>query len=421
MRIGIRLVLATLGCGLAAGTAAADMLSALLPAGVPGYGTSPGVTVASRLRPENQPAGIRAGSFVLHPMLEAAAGYDSAPFGASSTGSWLFDTHPSLLVGSDWSRDALGAFVSVDDRRYLATPAQDRTDYTISLGGSLDVARSRLTLSAAHLLQHQDRSEIGALLTDRPVAYRLDDARAAFAIPAGRWTITPSLQVSAWHFGDATLDGAPLNQTYRDRTLVEGSLTLDYALAPRRDLLLEARGLGQHYLHAQPNQPQRDSTGFQLLAGFADDDGGMWRYRVLAGVESRSFAASAYQTHTAAIGEAELAWNPSGLTTVTATLTRSMEDAAQEGVAGFTYTAAKLAIDHEYRRDVLLHGSATVQRADFLPNGGYQTGYGAGAGVTWLVNRTVHLGATYNVSVLHGGYLGDYTRQTGLLTLRLGM
>lgn len=420
MRIGIRLALATFGCVIVGGSAAADMLSALLPAGVPGYGTQPGVTVASRLRPDTEPPGLRAGDFILHPVLEEATGYDSAPFGAASNGSWLFATRPSLLLGSDWSRDALGAYLALDDVRYLGAAAQDRTNYTLSLGGSLDISRDRLTLSAAHLQQHEDRTQIGALFTDRPVAFQLDDARASYAVNAGRWTVTPSVQVSLFQFRDASLNGLPLDQSYRDRTLMEGSVTLDYALAPRHDLLLEARGLGQHYLHAQPGEPERDSTGYQFLAGLADDDG-VWRYRVLAGMEARYFTASAYQSHVAAIGEAELAWTLSGLTTVTATLTRSIEDAAQEGVAGYTYTAAKLAIDHEYRRNLLLHASAAVQRADFLPGGGYQTGYAAGGGVTWLMNRTVHLDLTYNISALRGGYLGNYTRQVSLLSVRIGM
>ncbi|HET8995945.1 MAG TPA: outer membrane beta-barrel protein, partial [Acetobacteraceae bacterium] len=377
MRTGIRLLAAVLGWGFISGSATADMLSSLLPAGVPGYGIAPGVTVTSRLRTETESPGIRAGGFMLHPELEEAAGYDSAPFGAGSGGSWRVDTHPSLLVGSAWSRDALGAYFAATNRHYLAAAAQDRTDYTVSLGGSLDIGRDRLTLSAAHLLQHQDRTQLGALFTDRPVAFQLNDARLSYAANAGRWTVTPALQIASFQFGSASLQGLPLDQSYRDRRLLEASLRLDYALAPRRVLLLEVRGLGQHYLHAQPDQPERDATGYQLLAGFADDDGGLWGYRVLAGVESRQFQAAAYRTHTAAIGEAALVWNPSGLTTVTATLTRSMEDAAQEGAAGYTYTAATLRIDHEYRRDVLLHASGQAQRADFLPNGGSQTGYAA--------------------------------------------
>ncbi len=420
MRTRIRVALVLLSGGLSGGGAAAQVLSTLLPSGVPGYGTAPGVTVASRLRPETQPQGLRSGAFVFHPRLEQGLGYDSAPLGIAGKGSAQLTTRPSLQIGTTWSRHAFGAYFAVDDTRDLDAPNQSRTDWTASLGGAVDIGRDRLTLSAAHLTQHQDRTQIGALVTDRPVAFQLDDARASYAVTGGRWTLTPSLQVSTWHFSDTTLQGARFAQAYRDRSLIEGAATLQYELAPRRDLLLVSRALGQHYLHRQPGQPERDSTGYQVLFGFADDDG-MWRYRVLFGGETRHFAAATYRTHSGPVAEAELAWNVSGMTTLTATVGRRIEDAAQEGIAGYTYTAAKLALDHEYRRNLILHASAAVQQADFLQGGGSQTGYAIGLGATWLLSRTVHLAATYGLSERHGGSTASYTRHLALLTLRLGM
>ncbi len=115
------------------------------------------------------------------------------------------------------------------------------------------------------------------------------------------------------------------------------------------------------------------------------------------------------------------------MTTVTATLSRSFEDAAQEGVAGFVYSSAKLTIDYEWRRDVLLQASAGAQRADLLGGGGRQTALRGGLGATWLVNRRVRLIATYDVLGSNGtgaqasGLGGNFTRSIGLLTVRLGL
>src|SRR5690348_15239752 len=90
------------GCIAAYGGVRAELLSSYFPTGVPGYGNAPGVTVASRERPEFDPPGARVGSFVLHPQLEQATGYDSNVFGSGSArGSWLVGTRPSLLVNSD--------------------------------------------------------------------------------------------------------------------------------------------------------------------------------------------------------------------------------------------------------------------------------------------------------------------------------
>ena len=110
-RFGGRIGAGVLVCTLAYGGLRAELLDECFPSGVPGYGTAPGVTVASRQRPSFDPVGVRTGSFVLHPQVDVGLGYDSNVFGSGkrAPGSWLVGTHPSLLVGSDWSRNSVGA------------------------------------------------------------------------------------------------------------------------------------------------------------------------------------------------------------------------------------------------------------------------------------------------------------------------
>src|SRR3954452_23039426 len=110
--------------------ARAELLSDYFPAGVPGYGTAPGVTVASRARPEFDAPGVRVGSFMLHPEWRQELGFDDNVFGSSTRrrGSWVAGTHPSLLIGSDWSRDSLAGYFGADDIRYLDQPRQSYTN-----------------------------------------------------------------------------------------------------------------------------------------------------------------------------------------------------------------------------------------------------------------------------------------------------
>lgn len=418
-------IAAGLLCAGATERATAEMLGTLFPEGVPGYDAAPGVTVRSRLRPEAEPPGIRLGSFLLRPRLESGFGYDDNVFGGSpARGSWLLRTQPSLLFGSDWSRHALGGYFSASDTRYLGTPTQSRTDGTFSLGGALDIGRDRLSLGVAHLAQHQDRGQLDALPTDRPVFFTLDNARVTYSAPFGRWTLTPAAEVSRWRFDGTTILGLPASQAYRDRSAVQGSVTLRYELAPLRNVVLVGRAIGQSYPHTPAGQVSQASTGYQLLAGLDYDDDAVWRYRLLIGGETRQFAA--FRPHNALIVEAEATWTPTGLTTVRGILSRSIEDAAQEGVSGFTYTTARLVLDHEYLRDVLFTASVGLQQAAYL-QGGVQSGYAFGLGSTWLVNRSVRLSATYDLSSLGAGrtavqpVVGATIRNLALLTLRLGL
>ena len=417
---------AAIGVVLAHSSVRADLLSTYFPAGVPGYGTAPGITVASRARPEFDAPGMRIGSFMLRPTWDEALGYDNNLFGGSSQrGSWMVGTHPSLLVASDWSRNSVGGFIGVDDARYLDQPRQDWSDWTASLGGAVSIGRDQLTVAVAHLALHQLRTDLDALPSDTPVTYRVDDIRAGYTISLNRLSVTPSVAFSAWRYDNTTIFGAPAPQGYRDRDVLQGDVTTRYELAPQRNLLLVTRVLGAHYVAPQPGVPARDSTGYQVLVGLDDDADAVWNYRVLLGWEMRAFRSAQYSTHQAPIAEAAVIWNPSGLTTVTARLTRSIEDAAQEGIAGYTDTSARLVVDHEYLRNVLLQASAGVQRADYLQGGGHTSGFSAGAGATWLLNRHMRLSATYDFTDQRGTAsvpsAGSYTRSVGLLTLRLGM
>jgi hypothetical protein len=208
-----------------------------------------------------------------------------------------------------------------------------------------------------------------------PIA-RVDDIRIGYKISLDRWSVTPSVAFSAFRYDATTIRAVPASQAYRDRDVVQGALTTRYELSPNRNLLLVTRALDVHYVEPHQGVPTRDSTGYQVLVGIGDDDDdAVWRYRVLLGWEVRAFRASQYSTHSAPMAEAALIWSPSGMTTVTATLTRSIEDAAQEGIVGYTYSRARLVLDHEYLRNVLLQASASVQRADYLPARGHASSF----------------------------------------------
>jgi hypothetical protein len=406
------------------GAARAQPLSGYFPAGVPGYDTMPGVTVLSRARPDYQPPGIPLDSFLVAPSFEEGLGYDSNVLGGpGSPGSWTLGTYPAVQARSDWSRDAVAGILGLDDTRYLDMPRQSRTDATAAFGGTLAIGRDELTLAAAYLDRHEDRTSLDALPSDTPVAFTLFDARVDYTLALDRLALTPNLEFSRYQYSNTTILGVPVSQIYRDRDVLAGGLTARYEIMPLQNALLVLRGTGTNYLTPQAGQPTRNSTAILVLAGLSDDRDALWRYRLLFGWEQRQFAASAYRAHAAPVAEAELIWAPSGLTTVSGTLTRSIEDAAQEGVVGYTYTAASLTIDHEYARDILLQATGGVQQADFLQGGGRQTALLFGLGVTWLVDRRTRLSATYSFNDQQGGGVGTagpFSRSLGLLTLRYG-
>jgi hypothetical protein len=302
-------------------------------------------------------------------------------------------------------------------------PSQDRTNWVASLGGSVRVNSNVITIAASYFSLHQDRTDIDALPSDTPIAYQVEDVRVADRISLGHITVTPAVDASSWHFDDTTIFGVHTSQAYRDRDVLEGTVTTNYELASLRSLVFVLEALDTHYTQPQANAPSRNSTGYLALAGIDYEFNGFWRYRLLGGYELRDFSAPQYAAHAAPIAEADITWMPSGLTTLTGRLTRTIEDAAQEGVAGYTLTSAKLLLDHEYLRNVLLHAHVGIDRATYLQGGGTETSYGLGANVTWLMNRHVRVSASYSFTdqtatsgpLTLGG--GHFTRNIYLLTL----
>jgi hypothetical protein len=259
----------------------------------------------------------------------------------------------------------------------LSAPSQDWTNATASAGGRIDLGGGQFTLAASHLALHEGRSQIDTIPSDRPIAFQIDDARASYAWTSGRWSVVPSLQAAHWTYGNTTIQGVPSDQSYRDRLVGQGAVTLRYEWAPLRNLLFVVRALGQDYLHVPPNQPTPDSASHQMLGGFDYDANAVWRWRVLLGGEIRQFTSSLYRQQNTLIAEAGMTWSPTGLTSLGFTLDRETADAAQQGVSGLTYSAARLSIDHEILRNLLFKASVGLQQADFF-QGGYQRGSSGG-------------------------------------------
>ena len=410
-----------------AGRAVAELMNGLFPDGVPGYDAGDGVTVETRLHPEQMPLGVREGALRFQPQVDESLGYNSNALpGPYRRGSWEIVSAPSLTVNSDWSRDQIGAAVSVQDTRYLGLASQNRTDVTVSAGGRIDIGDDKLTVAASHIDQHEDRGALDSIASDRPIAFTLDYFRASYAIDGGPWSITPAVEATSYSYDNTTILGTPASQAYRDRVVTQGGATLRYEFAPQRSVVFVARALNQTYSHTPAHQATSDSTSYQVLAGLDYDDDAVWRWRVLVGGEIRQFASTLYPQQNTLIAEAGVGWSPSAMTSVSATLSRDTEDAAQEGVSGLIYTSARLTIDHEYLRNLLLKASAGIQRADFF-QGGHQTGVTAGVGATWVMDRNARLSFTYDQTDLHGSSIPTqalvtgYSRGIGLVTMRLAL
>jgi hypothetical protein len=405
------------------GIARAQSIDSYLPAGIPGFGQAAGVTVLTRAHPEYQSDGMRIGGFNLQANLDETVGYNSNVT-ATGGGSWFLQNAPAVHL------------------EYFDSPALDRTDWTATVGGATAIGLGNLNVGYTHLSLSSVGTGLGEQVTTTYIPYTVDDVRAAYNYLMGRFTFTPNLDDKLYSFGQGRFGNVIIDQKSLNRNILSGGLTTAYSLAEQEDLLVVLQGIESHYTNATPGQQSADSQSFQALAGIDVQATGTLRYRLLGGVELRTFTSSIYSSQTSPIAEASLVWTPTGLTTVTTTLSREIDDPATAGTGGFTYTNAQLVVDHELYRNILLQGRFGYQIAEYVGggglgnNGGTQSAFNVGGSVNWLLNRNLRLSLDYNYVnqgaggprqvVFNGqttlqGAAGAYQQSIVGLTLHIGL
>jgi hypothetical protein len=373
----------------------AQSIDTYFPSGVGGYDQQLGVTVQSRARPLYATPGIEVDGFEVRPKLDQSLLFNSDPTGTSGPGSWVSSTSASIAAGSLWTRNSLGLSLGVNTFRYFSLPALNHTDWNVGLGGGYTIGDSQLALAYSHQSYSQLGTSLGTVRTQTPILDQTDTAQVSYTFNFSRFSVTPDLSASSYRFGTATVLGVSLNQQYLDRNALAGGITTRYAMGDEGGLLFVVRGIDNAYISPQPGVPSNDSENFMLLGGIDYQAKGVWRYRLLAGVEMSTFAAAQYPTNTSPTVQASVIWTPTGLVTLTGTLTRAVQAPQSAGTNGFVLTSANLVTDYEYRRNILFQARGGLQYAQYL-QGGAQTNFTVGAGVTWLLNRNLRFSLDYD-------------------------
>ncbi len=381
----------------------AQNIQTYFPSGNGGYDQEIGVTVLSRARPLYTSPGIRVGSFVISPAIDESLDYSSDVNGNSGSGGWASHTSGSVAVGSEWDRNSIAATAGLTRNQYLGLPQDSYTDWNIGLGGSYTIGRGGLVAEYAHQTAHIIGSSIGAINTTTPALAQVDSGQLAYRFSLGDLTVTPSVSFGAYRFGPATVSGQTVDQDFLDRNKVVGEVVGRYSMSGEGSLLVVMRAGNVTYLHPMAGQPSNNAQDYQLLSGIDYQGEGVWRYRLLAGVEVGVFQAAQYPTSVVPIAEASVIWTPTGLTTVTGSLSREIGAPATSGTNGAIYTRASLVADHELLPNLFVQARGSIAYLQYLQNGGgTQTEESVGGGVTWLVNQYARVSLSY-----------DFTRQNG--------
>lgn len=277
-----------------------------------------------------------------------------------------------------------------------------------------------------------------------PVPFQVDSLSLGYALATrGKFIVTPNFTVSSYRSDNVPIVGAmalfplalgtSLTQAWQNRVLVQGEIATRYELSPQRNAPLVLRGTQISYAMRMAGVGDRNPTGGSALIGFDYTGAGLLRYRVLVGYQQRDFANGQFKSFRSPIIEASVTWTPQRMTTVTASAQREMADSTDVNFTAHTANSVQIQVAYKLQRNVVLTGFSHYQQQEFASSSGLsaaalepqtsavQSIYCAGFGTTWLVDRNLRTGMSYQYIDRVSGPQLSYSENVGLLTLGFGL
>ncbi len=353
------------------------------------------VTVRERPRPDYEAIGVKAGGFTLYPRVSIGVEHNDNIYATqrAEQSDEIWRVKPEVALRSNWSRHALGAFASASINRYADFGTEDTEEYTAAINGRLDIVRgSNISGSLQYQALTEPRTSPTAPTASRtPVEYTLLTANLTGVKEFNRVRLTGKFTEKNFNFDDTTsLLGLPLEQDTRDRDEYVYGGKAEYAVSPATALFLQVLGNTKNYDLAIAG---RDSDGYAATLGANFEISEVVRGEIEVGYMDQSY--DNFSDIDGFTGQAHVEWFPTTLSTVTATASRTIEEAVTAGSQGYVSNNIGVSVDHELMRNVLLSAQASYGKDDYESIDRNDKRTGAGASVAYLLNRRVGVFFTY--------------------------
>jgi len=189
-----------------------------------------GQTVINRPRPDYDPLGVRAGSFLIYPSIGVSETWDSNIFATpSGDKSDLYTTEsPAVAVNSDWNRNALNFNASGQFKQYVTHTTENVNNGSVDMNGRYDISNGEyLIADGGYALLHEDRASPDSPVNAKnPVQYTTTGGYLAYVYALRRIGFRIDSTITSYAYNNqATFSGQLIPETDRDR--------IEYVVAPR--------------------------------------------------------------------------------------------------------------------------------------------------------------------------------------------
>lgn len=322
---------------------------------------------------EFQPVGGRIGSFLLYPSAEARIEYNDNLLALPEGGAddVELSVRGDVRIVSLWQRHSLEANAYVQQSFHEKFTSEDAMEGGVRVNGRLDIDRNtsaRLVASIDSLAEN--RANITSVRDAlEPTRFRRSDMLVSLAHDFGNVQLTGDAQLVVLDFDAVpSVGGGAIEQNFRDSVYTRGALAAAVAISPRVSALVRGQvdRLAFSDNPATPDPFDRDSTGYAIEAGVRLELDNLLFGEVRVGVLHREVDDPTTEGLTGLSFGANLTWTLTPLTTLRLFADRQVEEGGSQLISGNIRSQARLVVEHELLRNLVLEGQAGFAQIDTI-------------------------------------------------------
>jgi hypothetical protein len=355
--------------------------------------------VLSRQRPELDALGVPAGAFRIFPSLTVGTAYDDNVFDRSAArGDAFVEIAPRFSLQSGWSQHFLRVTADAAIERFARIASENNERFGIDALARIDVTHNTIVeLDTLFARRAETRGASGdEVAGSRPIIFHDAGGHIVLTTTSGALTVKVRLDLEDYRYDDAQVGNQFFAQSYRDHRSTAALVELSYPFAPQVSALVSARFNDERYVNRDPTVFPLDSNGIAALAGVRFGLTSVTSGQISAGYLRQSYRAAVFPVIEGLNYDARIVWNPTTLLAITATARRTVQPSPIANVAGIVADGATVKVDYEVLRNLLVNLRADYVREAYRGADRRDTRVSAGAGVRYLINRTLQLGLQYD-------------------------
>lgn len=344
-----------------------------------------------------QPKGVEFGNFLLLPEVEFEERYNSNVFAQSSDAKGDFITRiaPEVQARSRFKQHALNLSAGAEQYFYRRYTDDNHVDAFVTATGRYDFDRNWEANGLLEArLRHEDRGSPDEAGGEEQTPGYSVTGELGNEQTLGRYKFSQSIRAVRYTFGDVDAgSGGSINNSDRDRVEVVGTGRASYEMFPGYAAIGQLQGNVREYDDTLDDAGvNRSSQGVRAEAGIGVDITQLIRGDFLVGYFRQDYEDPSLTDPSGPAVRAVFNWTPSRMTVVVPSLERSVQETTTTRASGMIRTGGSLLVRHEYARNIVITGVASVYQDDFDGSGQENWTYDGRARLIWALAPEYYVG-----------------------------